>query len=195
MFVGVAAEEVSKFVTTVSDQYDGYGHLMDKNYKEIKDWMLKGTPGMADATGINTVNGYESIKHGKAGFLAPFILPDAPGITDFMSVWEQDKRKAEWDDKQTAPVASFPPNQWGLHDMHGNVWEWVQDHWHDNYEGSPVNGDAWMIGGNDGRRVLRGGSWGDSPLSLRSADRNYLTPDDQLNDLGFRVVCSPPSVH
>ena len=102
---------------------------------------------------------------------------------------------SEWDDKQTAPVASFPPNQWGLHDMHGNVWEWVQDHWHDNYEGSPVNGDAWMIGGNDGRRVLRGGSWFDAPNLLRSAVRSLFTPDYRSFDFGFRVVCSPPSVH
>ena len=99
---------------------------------------------------------------------------------------------SEWDNKQTAPVGSFPLNQWGLQDMHGNVWEWVQDTWHDNYEGSPNKGEAWVKG--DDRRVLRGGSWLDTPDYLRSAFRNGGTPDLQFVNIGFRVVCSPPSV-
>jgi formylglycine-generating enzyme required for sulfatase activity len=100
---------------------------------------------------------------------------------------------SEWDGKKTAPVGSFSENPWGLQDMHGNVLEWIQDHWHDNYEGSPINGEAWMIGGDDRRRVLRGGSWLNSPYFLRSALRSSYNPDFRDLNIGFRVVCSPPS--
>ena len=95
---------------------------------------------------------------------------------------------SEWDKKQTAPVGSFKPNAFGLHDMHGNVWEWVQDSYHDSYQGAPANGEAWE--GNDGSRVLRGGSWLITPNYLRSADRNDVTPDDRFSVIGFRIVCS-----
>jgi formylglycine-generating enzyme required for sulfatase activity len=63
--------------------------------------------------------------------------------------------------KKTVPTGSLPPNPWGLHEMHGNVWEWVQDCWHDSYEGAPDDGAAWeeADGGDCGRRVVRGGSW------------------------------------
>ena len=63
-----------------------------------------------------------------------------------------------WDGERTALVGTFKANGWGLYDMHGNVWEWVQDCWNDNYEGAPTDGTAWLSGDCD-RRVLRGGSW------------------------------------
>ena len=66
---------------------------------------------------------------------------------------------SQWDDESTAPVGSFVANAWGLHDVHGNVWEWVEDCSHENYEGAPGDGSVWTSGGNCGRRVLRGGSW------------------------------------
>ena len=94
----------------------------------------------------------------------------------------------------TAPVGSFPENKWGLQDMHGNIWEWVQDPWHNDYKGAPINGAVWDKGGDEGRRVLRGGSWLRSPLSLRSAGRGSSLPDSRYYSIGFRVVCSPPSV-
>ena len=65
---------------------------------------------------------------------------------------------SRWDDRQTAPVGSFSANRWGLHDMHGNVWEWVQDCWNGNYRGAPTDGSAWESG-DCSERVLRGGSW------------------------------------
>jgi formylglycine-generating enzyme required for sulfatase activity len=99
---------------------------------------------------------------------------------------------SEWDNEKTASVGSFPKNAWGLQDMHGNAWEWVQDTWHANYKGAPDNGEAWEKVG-DARRVLRGGSWFDSPGFLRSADRFDDFPVRRDDVIGFRVVCSPPS--
>ena len=75
----------------------------------------------------------------------------------------------------TAPVGSFAGNAWGLHDMHSNVWEWVQDCWNDSYAGAPSDGSAWKSG-NCGLRVIRGGSWNYTPWNLRSALRNLVTP-------------------
>ena len=93
--------------------------------------------------------------------------------------------------EETTPVKQFPPNSFGLYDMHGNVWEWCADHWHDNYEGAPTDGSVWKIGGNETRRVLRGGSWGDQPRHCRSACRNDGIPDVRYINFGFRVVCVP----
>jgi formylglycine-generating enzyme required for sulfatase activity len=86
----------------------------------------------------------------------------------------------------TALVGSFQPNAFGLHDVHGNVWEWVQDCWNDNYTGAPPDGSA-RTTGNCGRRILRGGSWYSHPLVLRSAHRLWMLPDFPFNDIGFRV--------
>ena len=87
----------------------------------------------------------------------------------------------------TAPVGQFPPNAFGLHDMHGNVWEWVEDPWHDDYRGAPIDGSAWTEGGDASRRVVRGGSWNYDPEDLRSAVRIGYPTDFRLNVLGFRV--------
>ncbi len=64
------------------------------------------------------------------------------------------------DQEATMEVGQFPPNGYGLYEMHGNVWEWCADHWHDNYQGAPTDGSAWVTGGDSYRRVRRGGSWG-----------------------------------
>ena len=91
------------------------------------------------------------------------------------------------DGSQTAPVGSFSANGWGLHDMHGNVWEWVQDCWNGSYNGAPSNGGAWQQG-ECSRRVLRGGSWSSYSGYLRSADRNRYTTGDRNYFNGFRVA-------
>ena len=88
----------------------------------------------------------------------------------------------------TAPVGSFRANAFGLHDLHGNAFEWVQDVWHDNYAGAPSDGSAWMSGGDQSRRVLRGGSWGNRPQSLRSAGRGGIPRDFRINYTGFRIA-------
>ena len=120
--------------------------------------------------------------------------------------------------RETTEVGSFPANEWGLHDMHGNVWEWCEDDWHNNYEGAPNDGSAWVesyyvetiqagISGapvfNDRKDVigivttkeepvLRGGSWHGLPQTCRSATRNNNSRDNRNNNIGFRVCCELP---
>ena len=96
---------------------------------------------------------------------------------------------SRWDDRKTAPVGSFGANGFGLHDVHGNVWEWVEDCWHGNYEGAPTDGSAWTSGGNCGWRVLRGGSWFNGSRYLRSAVRSrYSTVNRDSDYVGFRIA-------
>ena len=91
---------------------------------------------------------------------------------------------------ETTPVGQFPPNAFGLYDMHGNVWEWCADTWHDNYDGAPTDGSVWIENGDDNRSPLRGGSWCLNPSDCRSASRlNVYRRAYYSLDLGFRVVC------
>jgi formylglycine-generating enzyme required for sulfatase activity len=96
-----------------------------------------------------------------------------------------------WDSRQTAPVGSFPPNTFGLRDVMGNVWEWVEDCWNRNYEGAPIDGTAWTEG-KCRRRVLRGGSWVDLPAFVRLPDRIRADAVARVNNFGFRVAQSLP---
>ena len=109
--------------------------------------------------------------------------------------------------KQTTPVGMFPANAWGLLDMHGNVWEWCLDHWHDSYRGAPSDGSAWLnladknfkaaTKGGAGKssdeddRLLRGGAWIGNPRLCRSAYRFLVDPDFANFCVGVRVVCLP----
>jgi formylglycine-generating enzyme required for sulfatase activity len=88
---------------------------------------------------------------------------------------------------ETAEVGSFPPNNWGLYDMHGNVWEWVEDCYVQNYTDAPTDGSARMDPGC-ASRVLRGGSWDYGPQDLRSALRYRLPPYFRVDEIGFRVA-------
>jgi formylglycine-generating enzyme required for sulfatase activity len=93
---------------------------------------------------------------------------------------------SEWDNRQAAPVGRFPANAFGLHDMHGNVWEWVEDCWPRSYDGAPADGSAWTAG-DCNARVVRGGSWKTDPQYLRAAYRDRNTPAGRNSGLGFRV--------
>jgi formylglycine-generating enzyme required for sulfatase activity len=88
---------------------------------------------------------------------------------------------------ETTAVGSFPPNAFGLYDMHGNVWEWCQDTWHENYNGAPRDGSAWINNNNDSR-LLRGGSWFNNSRYCRSANRYGFGPVNRFYSDGFRVV-------
>ncbi|WP_375327835.1 formylglycine-generating enzyme family protein [Microcystis sp. BLCC-F210] len=128
-----------------------------------------------------------------------------------------DEPKGESRNK-TTPVGQFPPNAFRLYDLHGNVWEWCMDDWHDNYENAPSDGSAWLDNNqeenldaenslestekadsagslqdeNNPYSVMRGGSWGLYPVICRSAFRNYVSLRRvlRISNNGFRVVCS-----
>lgn len=92
----------------------------------------------------------------------------------------------------TTPVGEFPANGFGLYDMHGNVWEWCEDIWHENYSGAPKDGSPWLSDGDNSKRMYRGGSWGSYPRGCRSARRGASDPGQRSSSLGFRVVFSAP---
>ena len=96
--------------------------------------------------------------------------------------------------EQTTPVGQFPPNAFGLYDMHGSVWEWCADHYHDTYEGAPLDNTPWLSSDERSSRLLRGGAWASPPQSCRSTYRLTYSPDNRLNLIGFRVVCSAARV-
>ncbi|MHC5825954.1 MAG: formylglycine-generating enzyme family protein, partial [Nostoc sp.] len=128
----------------------------------------------------------------RAGTTKPFYfgetitadLVNFNGTSTYASAPESQYRQ------QTTPVGSFPPNAFGLYDMHGNVWEWCQDKSHTSYKGAPNNGSAWVLNGNDNQYVHRGGSWFYYPIGCRSATRGLENnPNNRDSNVGFRVVC------
>lgn len=92
-------------------------------------------------------------------------------------------------EETTTPVGSYPANQFGLHDMHGNVWEWCADLWQPVGKAALDNRDARLVESSESYRVLRGGSWCSPPINCRSAERDKAEPDKWDYDIGFRVVC------
>jgi formylglycine-generating enzyme required for sulfatase activity len=91
---------------------------------------------------------------------------------------------------KTHPVGQKKPNAWGLYDMHGNIWEWVEDDYHENYEGAPTDGRAWIDEPRGAYRVIRGGSWSSGARSCRAANRYGYRPGMRRNNLGFRLARS-----
>ncbi|NJM48155.1 MAG: formylglycine-generating enzyme family protein [Alkalinema sp. RU_4_3] len=98
--------------------------------------------------------------------------------------------------EKTTPVGSFKlANQFGLYDMHGNIWEWCLDDWHNDYKTAPIDGSAWtnVDETKNSLKVLRGGSWSNIPWDCRSASRDRNSSDDRINEVGFRL-CSPARI-
>jgi eukaryotic-like serine/threonine-protein kinase len=94
--------------------------------------------------------------------------------------------------QKTTPVGSFPPNRFGLYDLHGNLWEWCLDEWNDNYDGAPIDGSArgdTLSQDDNKNRLLRGGSWYSDAQNCRAALRYFNAASYRGNDIGFRVVC------
>ena len=92
----------------------------------------------------------------------------------------------------TTRPGTFPPNRFGLYDMHANVWEYCLDKWADNYADAPLDGTAYLSGPSDSQRILRGGSWSHNPAICRSAYRDYIAPDNAgwQGRIGLRLVCT-----
>jgi formylglycine-generating enzyme required for sulfatase activity len=119
----------------------------------------------------------------RAGSNAPYSFGDNDSQLE-QYAWFKDNSGG-----QTHPVGQKQANPFGLLDMYGNVAEWVEDTFHADYQGAPTDGTAWVTGGDKWRRMVRGGSWSDSPESLRSASRNAGTGDGRTYDhVGFRVA-------
>ncbi|MGI0479538.1 bifunctional serine/threonine-protein kinase/formylglycine-generating enzyme family protein [Geminocystis sp. CENA526] len=118
-----------------------------------------------------------------AFFFGDSIVPD---IANYDS--RNDHKKGKYD-KKTSPVDSFYPNPFGLYDVHGNVWEWCEDHYANNYIHKPKDGSAYHAPMSNQPRVVRGGSWSLSSQYCRSAKRSSYAADSNYNFVGFRVVC------
>lgn len=133
----------------------------------------------------------------RAGTATPFHFGETltPKLANYDGNYTYRKGPKGLFRKQTTEVGSFKvANTYGLYDMHGNVWEWCQDNWHDRYTGNPpTDGTAWLAKNENDYYVARGGSWNDYPKFCRSASRPYNRPDYSAYDIGFRVVCSEES--
>lgn len=117
----------------------------------------------------------------------PTITPDQANYDGTASVYAGGA-KGKYTEK-TVPVKSYQPNPFGLYQVHGNVWEWVEDCWNDNYDGAPADGSAWITD-NCSLRVLRGGSWGIDPRTLRAAFRSRYFSTFRDAYTGFRIARS-----
>jgi formylglycine-generating enzyme required for sulfatase activity len=127
----------------------------------------------------------------RAGTTAPFSYGNSvsPGQANYDGSGDGSGPSDE-NRQRTMPVGSFPANGFGLHDMHGNVSEWVEDCWQDDYAaGTPTDGSAWLEGNCNGR-VVRGGSWEDSQVELRSAARTGGNKEDRFYTDGIRIARS-----
>jgi formylglycine-generating enzyme required for sulfatase activity len=104
----------------------------------------------------------------------------------------EDLKRAGWyagnSENRSHSVGAKKENKFGLYDMHGNVWEWVEDDEHVTYEGAPADGSAWINKNRSAGRVFRGGTWGDGAWSCRSAFRPATSPGDRVSGLGFRLA-------
>lgn len=133
----------------------------------------------------------------RAGTTGPFSF-DGPITAEKANYYLRNRNKqirlGKKSEGNTDPAGSLPENPWGLHEMHGNVFEWVQDCYHDSYLGAPDDGNAWETDCEKEFRVFRGGSWDNDPAYLRSADRNRVSPDYRYVVVGFRLARTMPTL-
>ncbi|MBF2035599.1 MAG: SUMF1/EgtB/PvdO family nonheme iron enzyme [Leptolyngbyaceae cyanobacterium T60_A2020_046] len=132
----------------------------------------------------------------RAGTTTPFYFGETitPDLVNYSGNYSYGAAPKGQYREATTDVGSFPPNGFGLYDMHGNVWEWCLDHWHDGYGGlfhkAPPDGSAWLSSDENKFLLRRGGSWVYGPRDCRCAFRNRLVPGGRNDNIGFRVVCS-----
>ena len=130
----------------------------------------------------------------RAGTTTPFYFGET--ITSELANYKANNTYADEAEgqyrKATTPVGQFPPNAYGLYDMHGNAWEWCADTWYGNYKGAPTDGTAWIGDKNDNHSCLRGGSWIYFPRFCRSACRYHSSRGLRGGNIGFRVSCELP---
>ena len=126
----------------------------------------------------------------RAGTTTPFYFGESitPELVNYDGNYTYASAQKGQYRQQTTDVGSFPPNAFGLYDMHGNVWEWCQDDYINSYNNAPTDGSA--LTGRSSTKLLRGGSWSYNPGYCRSACRDYYTLDYHDFAIGFRVVCS-----
>ncbi len=132
----------------------------------------------------------------RAGTTTPFTFGDTltPDLANYDANYTYGSDLKGVYRKETLDVGSFPANAWGLHDMHGNVWEWCLDQWVVTYEGAPADGSAWTSVSGQQQRSLRGGSWNDVPRYCRSAHRSDKHQENRNNNVGFRLCHFPPGL-
>jgi len=132
----------------------------------------------------------------RAGTTTPFAFGDTltPDLANYNGTFAYGSGPKGQEREETTGVGSFKANAWGLQDMHGNVWEWCLDHWHGDYEGAPSDGSAWVKGGDQTKRLLRGGSWSYGPRYCRSAVRHRRRMDIRDCCFGFRLCRFPPGL-
>ncbi len=196
--VKVKSFRLSKHEVTF-DQYDAFATATGRAKPDDKGW------GRGNRPVINVnwedANAFVTWLAKQTG--EPFRLPTeaeweyaARGGTNTVYLWGNEVGfglanctgcGSNFDGDRTSPVGTFAASKFGLHDMHGNVWEWVQDCWQEGYAGAPTDGSARMTG-NCSSRILRGGSWLNNPSYLRIAYRNWLSSNLRDVNTGFRVA-------
>lgn len=122
----------------------------------------------------------------RAGSATRFSYGDDPNYSSLKDYAWFTENASDIGNEYAHPVGQKKPNAWGLYDMHGNVYEWCEDVWDEDYEGAPMDGSAWEIGGDQTRRVLRGGSWLDYPNLCRASLRYWLPRAFVWYDVGCR---------
>ncbi|KAM3108612.1 formylglycine-generating enzyme family protein [Phormidesmis sp. 146-33] len=129
----------------------------------------------------------------RAGTTTPFYFGDtiSPDQANFDGNYTYGNGLSGAYRQETTAIGTFQtPNAFGFYDLHGNVWEWCADHWHENYEGAPLNGQPWEDEDGGTYRILRGGAWYCLPGLCRSAQRHWNQPDTGGSGIGFRVARS-----
>ena len=188
------AFEIGKYPVTF-DEYDLFAKATKRKLPNDQGWGRSQRP----VINVSWHDAQDYVKwlSGQTG--KPYRLPTeaeweyaARANTQTRYWWgdDIDTNNAVYNTTQTEPVGTFKANAFGLYDTAGNVLEWVQDCWHENYNNAPKDGSAWLEvnGGNCDRRVVRGGSWDNDPRLLRSAYRNWGSTDYAIYFLGFRIA-------